>query len=71
MSSGFGVRNWGLPKCVHFKCTLHRSVLIVLLRWGFACCVGVCVDDSASLRVANDVDGQTDRKRGGALILKL
>lgn len=47
------------------------SVLIVLLRWGFACCVGVCVDDSASLTVANDVDGQTDGQRGGALILKL
>lgn len=35
---------------------------MVLFRWGFACCVGVCVGGSASLGVANDVDRQTDRE---------
>lgn len=51
-------KNCGLPKFVHFNEFFYQSVLMVLLRWGFECCVGVCCDDSTSLRVA----------RGGCLV---
>jgi hypothetical protein len=52
-----GCQNW----LVWFNEFLYQSVLMVLLLWGFECCVGVCCGDSTSLRVARM---STDRQRG-------